>query len=158
MEAADAIATAAIAGLAHLKTPPAGVSVTVLDPSGSVLVQKKMDGSTDAYTSLSLAKAQTCISLQCSSRNFREKYTGDATNAAAFTQAITMTSSLDGRVVPLVGAILVKDNSGGSVVGAVGVSGAASDEDEYLAIQAVQQVTAGAVTTDPPQHSCATLL
>ena len=48
----------------------------------------------------------------------------------------------------------------GSIVGAIGVSGAAAAEDEYLAwkgVQAVQDQVGGVLTTVPKNHSCTTL-
>jgi hypothetical protein len=46
----------------------------------------------------------------------------------------------------------------GNTVGAVGVSGAAADEDEYLAWQGVKSVSeAAGLKTVPEEHSCTTL-
>ena len=46
----------------------------------------------------------------------------------------------------------------GSIVGAVGVSGAAADEDEYLAWAGIQAVKdAGGLSTEPENHCCTTL-
>ena len=51
----------------------------------------------------------------------------------------------------------VRSASDGSIVGAVGVSGAASDEDEYLAIKGVESVGGDYFVTEPAEHSCGTL-
>merc|ERR1719232_589189 len=53
-----------------------------------------MDGSTDAFLKLSLAKAKTCTHLKMPSRQFREKYTGNAGDAGKFTQAAAMVGVL----------------------------------------------------------------
>uniref|UniRef100_A0A7S1BLJ1 Uncharacterized protein n=1 Tax=Corethron hystrix TaxID=216773 RepID=A0A7S1BLJ1_9STRA len=149
------------------------ISVTVVDSAGSVIVQKRMDGSPPgAYLRFSLAKARSCVYLETSSRNFREKYTSDATQPAKFTQAAAMVTATDGEIIPVAGGVLVVGNVAGAdgsvtmqVLGAVGVSGAAADEDEYLAIMGVRsmiELSTGEegsikVFTVPPEHSCTTL-
>lgn len=111
-----------------------------------------------------------------------------------FTQASTMATIVSGELIPVAGGVLIHghmnsaDNNKNetttttnpigtnastttsitTVVGAVGVSGAAADEDEYLAIQGVIQGLATAttasdnnsnltITTVPPDHCCTTL-
>lgn len=59
-----------------------------------------------------------------------------------------------GQMAPFPGGILLK--LGEHVVGAVGVSGAAGDEDEYCAIRGVMEADLG-LTTVPEQHSCSTV-
>jgi len=68
------------------------------------------------------------------------------------------------ELIPVAGGVLVMGN--GEVLGAVGVSGAAADEDEYLAIMGVKAlIDSGIVdvdnnlmiSTDPPDHCCKTL-
>jgi uncharacterized protein GlcG (DUF336 family) len=109
LEAADAIANAAIKAVSNLKTHKP-MSVTVLDGSGGVLVQKRMDGCVDgAYRKMSYAKARTCIHLQTSSRVFREKYTGSG-EAPKFTQAGAMVSVMDGELIPVAGGVLVQSS------------------------------------------------
>lgn len=152
--AADAIANAAIKAVADLKTHKP-MCVTVLDGTGGVIVQKRMDGCPDgAYVKFSYAKARSCIHLQTSSREFREKYTG-AGEAPKVAQAGAMVSVMEGELIPVAGGVLIKSNDG-HTVGAVGVSGAAADEDEYLAWMGVQALKAG-LSTVPEKHSCKTL-
>ncbi|KAL7572812.1 hypothetical protein ACA910_014669 [Epithemia clementina (nom. ined.)] len=177
--AADAISNAAIAAVETL-ADPRPVCVTVLDSHGGLLVQKRMDGCPDgAYVRFSYAKARTCIHLQTSSRQMRLKYTGPASDGtladpAKFTQAATMATIVPGELIPVAGGVLIQcqdddtTDSGATssciTIGAVGVSGAAADEDEYLAIQGVVQglVKNGnlgdtKITTVPPEHCCTTL-
>ena len=69
-----------------------------------------------------------------------------------------MTSMVDitgGKMAPFPGGVLIKSPAG-QVIGAVGVSGAAGDEDEYCALRGV--VEAGyEVKTVPEKHSCSTV-
>ena len=72
-----------------------------------------------------------------------------------------MVSVMHGELIPVAGGILVRSAVDGAVVGAVGVSGAAADEDEYLAIEGVRVACNGdssLLITEPPQHRCTTLL
>jgi hypothetical protein len=59
--------------------------------------------------------------------------------------------------VSFVVGVLIRDQDG-RILGSVGVSGAAADEDEYIALQGVA-LTVGLRTckTEPNQHSCTTL-
>ena len=159
LTAADCIANASIAAVATLKKP-APVAVTVLDNAGNIIVQKRMDGCpAGAYLKFSYAKARTCIHLTAPSRTFREKYTGSG-EAPRFTQAASMVSVMEGELIPVAGGVVIKSAADGAIVGAVGVSGAAADEDEYLAIQGVVNADCNAsneLTTEPPEHRCTTL-
>merc|ERR1740124_1444957 len=107
-----------------------------------------------AYLKFSEIKARTCVSLQNSSRSFREKYTSSDT-PAKFTQASAMVAVSGGELLPVAGGVLVYDGEG-NVLGAVGVSGAAADEDEYLAIMGVK-MTLEECRTNPEEHTCKTL-
>mmetsp|Transcript_4881 Transcript_4881/g.10767 ORF Transcript_4881/g.10767 Transcript_4881/m.10767 type:complete len:175 (-) Transcript_4881:167-691(-) len=157
LSAADAIANASIAAVSDLATHKP-MCVTVLDSAGGILVQKRMDGCPDgAYVKISYAKARTCIHLRTSSRTFREKYTGSG-EAAKFTQAASMVSIMEGELVPVAGGVLVR-SADGCAVGAIGVSGAAADEDEYLAWKGVGAMTSKGfrLSTVPEDHCCKTL-
>ena len=180
---ADAICNAALDAAQHLQTPRP-VCITVVDARGDVVVQKRMDGCPPgAYVEFSMAKARTCIHLQTSSRAVRLKYTSGATPSAPatpaqFTQAATMATVLPGQILPVAGGVLLQAKMVPSmfeddddqpqqpvILGAVGVSGAAADEDEYMAWYGIHQTLQSfasshdnpLVTTVPSHHSCTTL-
>ena len=94
--------------------------------------------------------------MTCSSRDFRQKYTSSG-EAPRFTQAASMVSILEGDLIPVAGGVLIKSAQDGSIVGSVGVSGAAADEDEYLGIIGVTEAGEGLLVTEPPEHCCTTL-
>eukprot|EP00527_Entomoneis_sp_CCMP2396_P002608 CAMPEP_0198139476 /NCGR_PEP_ID=MMETSP1443-20131203/2758_1 /TAXON_ID=186043 /ORGANISM="Entomoneis sp., Strain CCMP2396" /LENGTH=272 /DNA_ID=CAMNT_0043801603 /DNA_START=121 /DNA_END=939 /DNA_ORIENTATION=- len=183
MRAAETIANGAIrAAESAFGGGSKPICVTVLDKHGGVLVQKRMDDCPDgAYTKFSFVKARTCIHLNTSSRSMRQKYMepspsnsggGRSTDAdpSKFTQAATMVSVMQGELIPVAGGILVQD-ADGNTVGAVGVSGAAADEDEYCALAGVRSLLLQGDGSDddhddddeslfktiPQQHSCSTL-
>ena len=158
LKAADVISNNVIHAVDKLqKYSP--VCVTVLDSSGSVLVQKRMDGCpAGAYLQFSYTKAQTCINLETSTRHFRNKYLGSEAGPPQFTQAASMVSVMGKNLIPIAGGVLVKNVQDGEVVGAVGVSGASADEDEYLALQGIKAIQMDEMlTTIPEDHSCKTL-
>ena len=70
-----------------------------------------------------------------------------------------MVSLMEGDLIPVAGGVLIKNAEDGSIVGAIGVSGAAADEDEYLGIIGVAngQGSENLLTTVPPEHCCTTL-
>ena len=130
----------------------APIVVTVLDINANSIVQKRMDGPVHAaFPEFSLAKAFTCVSMKTSSREFRDKYTADG-DPTKMAQLTSMMSIADMAAFP--GGVLVK-NELGDVVGAIGVSGAAGDEDEYCALRSVWDSGLG-LTTQPTEHSCST--
>ena len=131
------------------------VAVTVLDASGSTLVSKRMDGcSPVGIPDISHAKAYGCIVNKYPSRAFRDRYTSEPQQSAKFCQMTTMVAISGNQMAPFPGGIVLK--LGDYVIGAVGVSGAAGDEDEYCAIQAVKEANIG-LETLPEAHSCSTV-
>ena len=114
-----------------------------------------MDGcSSKAIPDFSYAKAFTCVGMKCSSRQFRDKYTAGG-DPAKFCQMTSMVNITDGKMAPFPGGILLK--SEGKVIGAVGVSGAAGDEDEYCGLMGVQESGLDEIETLPKSHSCTTI-
>lgn len=149
---ADAIASAAVAVCQRNGFSP--VTVTVLDASGCTIVLKRMDGcSVVGFPDFARAKAYGSIIMKYPSREFRDKYTADE-ESAKFCQMMGMVALSGGQMAPFPGGIVLK--LGDYVIGAVGVSGASGDEDEYCAIQGVKEANVG-LTTNPEAHSCATV-
>ena len=96
----------------------------------------RMDGCSSAgIPDFAKAKAWSCIAMKSSSRTFRDKYTGD-NNPGRYCQMISMVNISDGKMMPCPGGSLIK-NSEGKILGAVGVSGASADEDEYAGLRGV---------------------
>ena len=58
-------------------------------------------------------------------------------------------------MAPFPGGVLIKA-ADGSILGAVGVSGATGDEDEYCAIRGVIESEFRGVNTVPKEANCAT--
>jgi uncharacterized protein GlcG (DUF336 family) len=75
-------------------------------------------------------------------------------------RVLNQISIMDGKMAAFQGGILVREKSTGEIVGSVGVSGAAGDEDEYCALYGVHNCELGLASqldTVPSEHSCKTL-
>jgi glc operon protein GlcG len=128
--------------------------VNVVDEQANVLVQKRMDGCIHVgIPEFSYAKAYTCVVTNLSSREFRDKYTSE-NNPAKFCQMNSMIDISGGRMAAFPGGILIR-NRDNDVVGAIGVSGASGDEDEYVCLRSVWD-SGLPLTTQPKEHSCST--
>lgn len=154
LEAADEIATIVVETCKRHEFKP--ISVSVVDASSEIIVQKRMDGCPSPnFAKFALAKAVTASSLMMPSRSFSAKYASD--QPAKMFQGIAMVGIADANLAPFPGGVVIRDKDTSEVLGAVGVSGAAGDEDEYCALAGVHQSRIGAVTkTEPASHSCKT--
>ena len=112
------------------------------------------------YPKISEAKAYTCVSVKSSSRGYGDKHFGgsDPTGPALFGKALNQITISGGNLAAFQGGVLIRMKEGGGIVGSVGVSGAAGDEDEYCAITAVKECSIGDVLeVEPADHSCTTV-
>jgi uncharacterized protein GlcG (DUF336 family) len=131
------------------------VAVNVVDKQANILVQKRMDGCIHVgIPEFSYAKAYTCVAMSISSREFRDKYTSD-NNPAKFCQMNSMINISGGKMAAFPGGILLR-NRDNDVVGAIGVSGASGDEDEYVCLRSVWD-SGLPLITQPKEHSCTSL-
>mmetsp|Transcript_23234 Transcript_23234/g.33275 ORF Transcript_23234/g.33275 Transcript_23234/m.33275 type:complete len:171 (-) Transcript_23234:121-633(-) len=132
------------------------VTIVICDASAIPIVTKRMDGCAPVgIPQFAMAKAYTCIAMKMSSRMFRDKYT-ETNEPAKYMQMASMVNITHGQMAPFPGGVLLK-LANGSVVGAIGVSGATSDQDEFLALQAAQVAfsepgVAGTLLSDPANH------
>jgi uncharacterized protein GlcG (DUF336 family) len=117
------------------------LTVAVLDAGGSVVVLKRADGSGILRADIALGKAWGALGMGISSRTIRDRLR----ERPAFQSALA--AAADGRFIPVPGGVLALTGEG-AVVGAVGISGDASDKDEYAAIVGVR---AAGLLPDPAQ-------
>jgi len=125
---ATAILDGAIGKARQLGIRP--ICVVVLDTGGHVQALKREDGATFLRPRIATAKAWGALGMGRSSRALEERF-GDR---PGFLTALAALS--DGNFVPVPGGILVCVD--GKVAGAVGISGASSDEDEACALEGVR--------------------
>ena len=128
---------AAFKEAAKLKLLP--LSVVVLDAGGHTIAFERQDGASAMRFKIAHGKAYGAISMGLGSRTLFERaqvqpYFTDAMNALA-----------NGALVPVPGGVLIRDKDG-ALLGAVGVTGDNSDNDEKCAIAGIE---AAGLVADP---------
>jgi uncharacterized protein GlcG (DUF336 family) len=104
--------------------------VTVLDVRGCVKASAAQDGTSLLRSEIAHGKAYGALALGMGSRALFQR----AQEQAYFIGAVNTLAQ--GRMVPVPGGVLVQD--GGVLLGAVGVSGDTSDNDEVCAIAGIE--------------------
>ena len=99
------------------------LAVAVLDARGAVRAAASEEGTRWHRLDVAVGKAYGGIALGMSSRKIMER----AENQAYFVAA--MSHITGGRMVPVPGGVLIRD-AAGALIGAVGISGDTSDNDE----------------------------
>lgn len=112
------------------KNSYAPLTVVVLDAGGHVVAVERQDGSSNKRFEIAHGKAHGAISLGLDSRALMTRAEQQPHFVAAVTHAV-------GALVPVPGGVLVTD-ANGSLLGAVGVSGDVSDNDEAAALAGVE--------------------
>lgn len=117
----------------------APLSVAVLDAGGQLRAFEREDGSANARFELAFGKAHGALALGLGSRALMAR----AEQQPYFIAAVT--SAIGGALIPVPGGVILKDGSG-ELIGAVGVSGDTSDNDEAAAVEAIEAVGLVAIT------------
>src|ERR1700690_4629383 len=104
----------------------APLTVAVLDAGGHLVAFKREDKSGILRFEIAFGKAWGALGMGFGSRTLA----GRVSRSQMFFTALPAPS--DGRFVPVTGGVLVRDAAGG-VIGAVGISGDTSDNDEKCA-------------------------
>ena len=101
------------------------VSVAIVDAGGSLMALERLGDAPSATVMVAEGKAVASAVMG------RDSGRLEAMAASLPTIISSLTIQYHGRFVPAQGGVVVRD--GGEVVGAVGVSGATSEEDEAIA-------------------------
>lgn len=109
----------------------APLSVAVLDAGGHLVAFKREDKSGILRFDIAFGKAWAALGMGFGGRTLA----GRAPRSQLFFTALAAASG--GRFVPVVGGILIRDGAG-DLVGAVGISGDTSDNDEACAVAGIQ--------------------
>ena len=105
------------------------LSVCIVDAGGHVIAFERSDGASPMRFAIAQGKAHGAVMMGIGSRALFER----AQAQPYFIQAVNALS--DGALVPVPGGVLIK--SGGTIIGAVGVTGDTSDNDEAVAVAAI---------------------
>jgi uncharacterized protein GlcG (DUF336 family) len=102
------------------------LTVAVLDAAGNIKVLEREDGASNMRPDIAVGKANGALAMGLGSRALFER----AKSEPFFIQA--MNELAGGSLVPVPGGVLIKDGEG-SIIGAVGITGDNSDNDEAAA-------------------------
>ncbi|TPE53486.1 GlcG/HbpS family heme-binding protein [Amaricoccus solimangrovi] len=106
------------------------LTVAVLDASGHLKALLRQDGTSLLRPEIAQGKARGAIALGLGSRALFER----AKEQPYFIQS--MNALAGGALVPVPGGVLVKRD--GRIIGAVGITGDTSDNDEACAVRAIE--------------------
>lgn len=137
LTAARTIIATAFAKAKELGLKPLGVSV--LDAGGHLVAFERQDGASFLRHEIGAGKAFGALALGMGGR----MVTKHAMERPHFMQGLSGVS--DGRVVPVPGGVLIRDAQN-AIVGAVGISGDTSDNDETCAVAGIE---AAGFTSEP---------
>ena len=122
---AKKVVAAAVAEAKRLNAP--GGAIAVVDDGGNLMAVERLDGTFAASGQISIGKARTAAIFKKSTKVFEEIVNKGRT--------AMVTLNLPVGFTPLMGGVPI--TAGGEIVGAVGVSGAASaQQDEDIAVAA----------------------
>ena len=105
----------------------------VVDKGGHVVSAQREDNSSTFRFEIAYGKAWTCIALGHSTHFVEKSMTK---NRPHFVDSLAAASG--GKFIPALGGILVRDRETGRIIGAVGATGDSGENDEKVAIEAVE--------------------
>jgi uncharacterized protein GlcG (DUF336 family) len=140
LAAASEIAQATLAHARAQKMKP--LAVAVLDPRGALKAYLADDGTSLLRLDIAFGKAWGTLGMGFGGRELARR----SAKAPSFMNALMAAS--DGRIVPAQGGLLIR-NAAGMIVGAIGVTGDTSENDEVCAIAGIEKVGLVPDTGDP---------
>jgi uncharacterized protein GlcG (DUF336 family) len=111
----------------------APLTVVVLDAAGHVKALQREDGASMIRQNIATAKAWGAVNMGVSSRSLAAV----ALQRPDFMNALIDVA--DGKIMPAPGGVLIRD-ADNHLIGAVGISGDAPDQDERCAIAGIEAV------------------
>ena len=128
LDVARKILDAALAKAGELKLKP--LVVTILDARGCIKLTAAQDGTSLMRAEIAHGKAYGALAMGMGSQALFQR----AQEQAYFIDAVNTIAK--GALVPVPGGVLIQ--SGASLLGAVGVSGDTSDNDEACAVAGIE--------------------
>ncbi|MEB2519549.1 heme-binding protein [Pseudomonas sp. YuFO20] len=119
------------------------LAAAVLDAAGHPLAVLRDEQASFLRPQIATGKARGCLGMGFGGRELARR----AQAMPAFFDAIN--SLTGGEVIPVAGGVLIR-NAEGKILGAIGISGDTSDNDERCAVQAIDQAGLVADTGDQP--------
>ena len=137
---ASVIVDTALARGRELKLAP--LTVVVLDAGGHLKAAKREDNSSLLRENIATGKAWGVLGMGFGGRELARR----VAKAPAFFGALSDMSG--GRMVPVPGGVLIR-NTGGDIIGSVGISGDTSANDELCAVAGIKAAGLLPDTGDP---------
>jgi uncharacterized protein GlcG (DUF336 family) len=131
LEVAQKIVAATLAHARSRNMLP--LAVAVLDARGAPRSLAAEDGTSLKRGTIAIGKAHGALAMGLGSRTLMKRAETQPYFIAAVTHAV------GGSLIPVPGGVLIRDGDG-SLVGAIGVSGDTSDNDEAAAIAGIESV------------------
>jgi len=138
LEGAKKLLAATVAEAKKLNAP--GGAIAVVDAGGNLIAAERLDGTFAASSQISIGKARTAALFKRSTKDFEEIVNKGRTAMVTLDVPVGFT--------PLMGGVPIR--VGAEVVGAIGVSGAASaQQDEEIAVAAAGALEVKAAAAEP---------
>jgi len=109
------------------------LTAVVLDPGGHLVALQRQDGCSILRPQIAQGKAFGAIAVGAGSRWLNAQ----AVDRPHFLEGLSNVSG--GRIVPVPGGVLIREKTG-TLIGAVGITGDTSDNDERAAIGGIEAV------------------
>lgn len=129
LEKANQMIQTAIIRARELNMAP--LTVVVLDAAGHLKAMQREDGASMIRQQIATAKAWGAVNMGVSSRSLA----GVAVQRPDFMKALI--GLAEGKVMPVPGGVLIRD-ADNNLIGAIGISGDVSDQDERCAIAGIE--------------------
>ena len=105
------------------------LTIAVLDAGGHLVAFKREDESGILRPEIAMGKAYGALGFGLDGRDLKDKNPN-------FLAAVAAASG--GRMVPVPGGVLVRDPASGAIIGAVGISGDSSGNDEAAGVAGIK--------------------
>jgi len=106
----------------------------VVDKGGYVVSAQREDDSSTFRFEIAFGKAWTCTALGHSTNFVEKKMTK---NRPHFVDSLAAASG--GKFIPALGGVLIRDRASGKIIGALGATGDSGENDEAVAVEAIEQ-------------------
>ena len=137
LDAAQTILSAALKAAREKDMKP--LAVAVYDARGALRAFAAEDGTSLRRAEIAMSKAQGALAMGLGSRALYKRAADQPYFIAAVTHAV------GGRLIPVPGGVLIRD-AAGALVGAIGISGDTSDNDEAAAVAGIDAAGLNAET------------
>ena len=110
------------------------ITCCVVDRGGHVVSAQREDNSSTFRFEIAYGKAWTCVALGHSTRFVEVNMTK---NRPHFVDSLAAASH--GRFIPALGGVIIRARQGGGLIGALGITGDTGENDEAVAVEAINE-------------------